>query len=137
MKVVNLERKFKYNSVTLPDPNTAMSIEQVREFYATQYPELNNAVSEGPVTSGSVSTWTFMRAVGSKGRANNTVESDSDARKMLQALMSARQEPSGSKQIAQASQEDLLRMSRLRDVVHMRPKGKAMSLPTSAFGIWG
>lgn len=80
MQVLNLVRKFKYNSVTLPDPNDSMAPDQVREFYATQYPELNNAMLEGPVTANGVSTWTFMRAAGAKGRIKAPEQAQTCAR---------------------------------------------------------
>lgn len=67
MKITTIERKFKYNSISLPDPNSSLSPDAVRDVYAAQYPELASAMVEGPVTSGQVSTWTFVRAVGSKG----------------------------------------------------------------------
>lgn len=67
MEIQKLTRKFKYNGIDLQDPNPGMSSEEVRELYAMQFPELNNAVVEGPVTTGTEQTFTFVRAVGSKG----------------------------------------------------------------------
>lgn len=67
MEIQNLTRKFKYNGIDLQDPNVGMSADEVRELYAMQFPELNNAVVEGPVTTGTEQTFTFVRAVGSKG----------------------------------------------------------------------
>jgi PRTRC genetic system protein C len=67
MEIQKLTRKFKYNGIDLQDPNPGMSAEEVRELYAMQFPELNNAVVEGPVTTGTEQTFTFVRAVGSKG----------------------------------------------------------------------
>ena len=68
MQVLNLTRKFRYNSLTLPDPNESMTLDQVREFYATQFPELNNAVTEGPTTENGVATWKFIRAAENASR---------------------------------------------------------------------
>lgn len=67
MQEIQITRSFKYNSVTLPDPNPSLGPDQIREFYATQYPELNNAVVEGPATKSGVATYTFTRAAGAKG----------------------------------------------------------------------
>jgi PRTRC genetic system protein C len=67
MEIQTLTRKFKYNGIDLQDPGTGMTADEVRELYAMQFPELNNAVVEGPVTSGTEQTFTFVRAVGSKG----------------------------------------------------------------------
>ena len=70
MQVLKIVRKFNYNGIALVDPNPALSIDAVREFYATQYPELNNAVIEGPATKGQEATYKFLRAVGDKGSNN-------------------------------------------------------------------
>ena len=67
MEVKTITRVFKYNGITLSDPSPAKTPDQVRQLYAFQYPELNNAVIEGPVTKAGVSTYTFARAAGSKG----------------------------------------------------------------------
>lgn len=63
----NIVRKFKYQSLTLSDPSPEKTADQVRMFFAKQYPELLNSVIEGPVTKGGISTYTFTRAAGSKG----------------------------------------------------------------------
>lgn len=62
-----LKRSFKYNGLTLTDPSSEKTPDGVRMFYATQYPELLNAVIEGPVTKNSISVYTFVRAAGEKG----------------------------------------------------------------------
>lgn len=62
-----ISRAFKFNGMNLTDPSPEMDLESVKRFYANQYPELLNSVVEGPVTKGTVSTYTFIRAVGSKG----------------------------------------------------------------------
>lgn len=67
MEVKTLTRSFKYNGITLTDPDPGKTPDQVRTIYAYQYPELLNAAIEGPVTKGGVSTYTFARAAGSKG----------------------------------------------------------------------
>lgn len=62
-----LIRSFKYNGITLADPAPGKTADQIRLFYATTYPELTNAVVEGPFTKGGTATYTFQRAAGSKG----------------------------------------------------------------------
>ena len=62
-----ISRAFKFNGMNLTDPSPEMDLESVKRFYANQYPELLNSTVEGPVTKGTVSTYTFIRAVGAKG----------------------------------------------------------------------
>ena len=62
-----LLRKFHYNGMRLTDPNPEKTVDQVRAFFALQFPELLNAVVEGPVTKNGEMTYTFQRATGSKG----------------------------------------------------------------------
>ncbi|WP_082616398.1 PRTRC system protein C [Massilia sp. Root418] len=63
-----LQREFKYNSVKLADPNPAFSLSQVRDFYANVYPEITSADIEGPEVVGNKNTYSFRRAVGTKGQ---------------------------------------------------------------------
>lgn len=65
--VSTLKRVFKYNSLTLPDPGPNLSLESVKSLFAMQFPELTNSVIEGPATKNNTATYTFLRAVGSKG----------------------------------------------------------------------
>jgi PRTRC genetic system protein C len=61
-----LSRCFKYNGLTLPDI-PGLTIEQVKEVYAAQYPELLTAEAQvGEVVRG-VQEVAFKRAVGTKG----------------------------------------------------------------------
>jgi PRTRC genetic system protein C len=64
--VAALSRCFKYNGLTLPDI-PGLTIEQVQEVYAAQYPELLTAEAQvGEVVRG-VQEVAFKRAVGTKG----------------------------------------------------------------------
>jgi PRTRC genetic system protein C len=64
--VAALSRCFKYNGLTLPDI-PGFTIEQVKEVYAAQYPELLTAEAQvGEVVRG-VQEVAFKRAVGTKG----------------------------------------------------------------------
>jgi PRTRC genetic system protein C len=67
MKTETTTRAFNYQSVDLTDPNPDFTPEQVREFYATIYPEILSAAIEGPEPVGSKLVYTFARAVGTKG----------------------------------------------------------------------
>jgi PRTRC genetic system protein C len=62
-----LTRKFKYNGMRLNDPSPEKTVDQVKSFFALQYPELLNSEVEGPVTKSGEMTYTFVRAAGSKG----------------------------------------------------------------------
>ena len=62
-----LERAFRYNSVTLPDPGPSYGIEQVRDMYAAAYPDITTAAIEGPEEKDGKLVYTFRRAVGTKG----------------------------------------------------------------------
>ncbi len=73
MKTTTLEREFRYNSVKLADPSPAMSLLQVRDFFANVYPEIISADIEGPELVGDKHVYSFRRAVGTKGRATVTM----------------------------------------------------------------
>ena len=52
MNVKVIEREFVYSGSCLADPNPKLSIEEVRSFYANQFPELTTAAISGPETDG-------------------------------------------------------------------------------------
>ncbi|QHE78556.1 PRTRC system protein C (plasmid) [Hydrogenophaga sp. PBL-H3] len=136
MKTITLTRKFTYNSLTLPDPNVGMSTDAVKEFYALQYPELNNALIEGPVTANGVMTYQFLRAAGAKGRAPVAVKTEgSDARAVLNLAMGG----DGASSTMPTDEElaDQARFSRALGAVVRSKGGRAVSLPSASFGIWG
>jgi len=138
MKIAKLERKFKYNSITLPDPNIGLSPDAVREFYSAQYPELASAMVEGPVTNGNASTWTFVRAAGSKGRVSkrkpkpeSVMTSNSAEQIIARALHGEDNSPTTLSSVQMAN------ANRLLTICTKRVRSTAMPLPSSAFGIWG
>ena len=47
--------------------SAAMSVDEVKNLYAAQYPELATAVVNGPEAVGDKMRYTFERAIGSKG----------------------------------------------------------------------
>jgi len=63
----NLSREFSFNGLKLPDPNPAMSPEEVRQFYSTQHPDITTASITGPEADGEKLRYSFTRAIGSKG----------------------------------------------------------------------
>ena len=67
MTVTKMRRYFTVNGVRLPDPNPAMTVEQVQAFYAAQFPEVTTAAVSGPEAVGYKLVYTFERAIGSKG----------------------------------------------------------------------
>ncbi len=67
IKVERLERNFRYLGICLPDPDSALTVEQVRDVFVNSYPELATAAVEGPSTVNGTMEYTFVRAVGAKG----------------------------------------------------------------------
>ncbi len=62
-----LTRVFKHGSAELPDPNSTLTPEDVRDVHSIQYPELATAALEGPVTEGDKLVFTYSTRVGTKG----------------------------------------------------------------------
>jgi PRTRC genetic system protein C len=67
MKIQVLEREFVNHGTSLGDPDPKLSIEEVRSFYANQFPELTTAAITGPETVGDRLRYRFERAIGAKG----------------------------------------------------------------------
>lgn len=61
------KRTFKYNSLILQDPDPGMGPEEVKAFYSSIYPELTQAVVEGPEYDEQGMTYEFKRSIGTKG----------------------------------------------------------------------
>lgn len=66
-KKQTLSRVFKHGSLTLPDPNPRLTAEQVRDSYASTYPELATALIKGPDYAKGKETYTFKESIGAKG----------------------------------------------------------------------
>lgn len=135
MQEIQLTRSFKYNSVTLLDPNPALSPDQVREFFATQYPELNNAVVEGPLTKNGTVTYTFTRAAGAKG-ANPKPR---PAQEIVDTILSGTDEADPDALMQHALDGRYAgAASRICNVITNRAAVAApLPMPSAAFGIWG
>ncbi len=67
MEKTALKRSFSFNGLKLPEPDEQMSVEEVKSFYANQYPELTTAAISGPEIVGNSIQYTFSRAIGTKG----------------------------------------------------------------------
>jgi PRTRC genetic system protein C len=67
MQITAMVRTFSYNGLHLPDPDSRLTPEQVRDFYASAYPEITTASVEGPEASDGALTYRFTRALGTKG----------------------------------------------------------------------
>lgn len=71
LEVKKLKREFKFTKgdtpITLPDPNPEMTIEEVMQFYAGQYPELTTATVEEEEKTGSKVVYRAKTSVGTKG----------------------------------------------------------------------
>lgn len=62
-----LSRSFAYNGIKLPDPDPRMTLDEVKNLYSHQYPELATAAITGPEASGEHLLYSFVRAIGTKG----------------------------------------------------------------------
>jgi PRTRC genetic system protein C len=67
MKIQILGRDFVYRGISLEDPDPKLSIEEIRSFYANQFPELTTTAITGPETVGDRLRYRFERAIGTKG----------------------------------------------------------------------
>ncbi len=65
--VTPMGRLFQFAGIRLPDPNPAMGVDEVKNLYCAQYPELTTATVNGPEAVGDKMRYTFERAIGSKG----------------------------------------------------------------------
>ena len=67
VQVQELKRTFRYNNRPLDDPDSKMTPEEVKTFYSHLYPELTQAIIEGPEYEKEKMVYTFTRSVGTKG----------------------------------------------------------------------
>lgn len=77
-----LARKFAYNQIELEDL-PGLSPEEVMVEYSNIYPELTQAVVEGPEYTEEAQMFTFRRTVGTKG------SSEADMETLVSGLLSA------------------------------------------------
>ena len=62
-----VNRVFSYSGVMLPDPDPAMTPQEVKDYFTNIYPELVNASIEGGDFDGTNQQFTFRRGTGTKG----------------------------------------------------------------------
>jgi PRTRC genetic system protein C len=62
-----LNRFFEVHGVKLPDPNPALTVEEIRALYSQQYPEIATATVTGPEQVGDKLVYRFSTAIGTKG----------------------------------------------------------------------
>jgi PRTRC genetic system protein C len=67
MQTSVVTREFNFNGVKIPDPEQALSPEEVRSVLATMYPDIATASITGPEAVGDKLRYTFVRAIGAKG----------------------------------------------------------------------
>lgn len=71
LQVTGISREFTIKkdgkSIKISDPNPEMSPEDVIKFYSSTYPELTNAIIEGPKVDGDVAIYTFNTKAGKLG----------------------------------------------------------------------
>lgn len=71
LEVTKRKRQFKFKKdgsfIELPDPNPALSVDQVMSFYANQYSELTTCTIDGPKIDGEHAVYEFKTTVGTKG----------------------------------------------------------------------
>lgn len=141
MQISEITRSFKYNSVGLPDPNPSLGPDDVRQFYATQYPELLNAVVEGPTTKAGVATYTFTRAAGAKGATNQASASSTTGRPaetLVERALQGVTSDGAAVMMNSANDKRYITAAASIAAVASAPRGGAsMALPSSAFGIFG
>ena len=131
-----ITRFFKFNGMALSDPGPEMDLEAVKRIYANQFPELLNSVVEGPVTKGAVSTYTFIRAVGAKGKGQDTPESVIATIKKM-CLGTNEKESLFLGMTEDEIKENIQCSTVLKTVVNSTVTRHPLPLPQQAFGIWG
>jgi PRTRC genetic system protein C len=62
-----LPRAFSYMGLQLPDPDPALTPEQVRDALSAQYPEITNSVLVWEDARGDKLVFKFTRAIGTIG----------------------------------------------------------------------
>jgi len=60
-------RYFEVHGVKLPDPNPALTVEEIRALYSQQYPEIATATVTGPEQVEDKLVYRFSTAIGTKG----------------------------------------------------------------------
>ena len=67
MQARAMRREFSFQGIKFGDPDSKMTVEDVRGVLSLQYPEIATAAISGPEAVGDTMKYTFERAIGSKG----------------------------------------------------------------------
>jgi len=71
LSVTSLDRVFKFKNgnaeITLQDPSSGMSPDEVMDFYSNSYPELTTATVHGPEIENDKAVYRFKTTIGTKG----------------------------------------------------------------------
>lgn len=67
LNTTRFPRVFKHKGIELPDPNPALSPEEVMGYYSNQYPELTTSNVFGPKIVSDKAEYEFKTTVGTKG----------------------------------------------------------------------
>ena len=67
MTITRLKKVYEFCGVKLSAPNENMTIDQIRDLYATQFPEIATATVTGPEAVGDKLVYRLSRSIGSKG----------------------------------------------------------------------
>jgi len=67
MQARAMRREFSFLGIRLQDPDSRMTVEDVRGILSMQYPEIATAAISGPEAVGDTMKYTFETAIGSKG----------------------------------------------------------------------
>lgn len=124
-----LTRIFEFNGVQLPDPGPEFLLEEVRDVYSGQYPDIISAAIEVELR-GETEVYKFIRSVGTKGAGRT--------RKQLLAILDRQLAGQGvntrDRAVHVVSTEEIQQCcNTLAHFIqsHRRPQ-KAISLPSSA-----
>ncbi len=72
-----ITRNFTYNGHVLPDPGLEVGVEDVRLMYASQYPELTNAVTVYNDPKGNIQEYEFKEKAKAGSAASGRTSSSS------------------------------------------------------------
>jgi PRTRC genetic system protein C len=86
LTVSTMSRCFHFLGVRLPDPNPAMSVDEVKAFYTAQYPELATAVVNGPEAVGISYGTRLTGPWAAKGNPMSRRVTDEEVLRELEAL---------------------------------------------------
>ena len=67
MQARAMRREFSFQGLKLGDPDSKMSLEDVRGVLSMQYPEIATAAISGPEAVGDTMKYTFERAIEIRG----------------------------------------------------------------------